>query len=431
MKMMFLLFFCCLSLMVFSQSHRLYQGDKLPVLKPQHALQTIDGYVDLQQYRGKLVILDFWSIYCGSCIAAFPELEAMQEELKDSLQIILVNSESDRATKTFLQSKKHLSPPQVPLITSDTLLHQLFAAEAYPAHVWISREGKILAITDGYSTTKENIKYALSGNMPAGMKAPVKATYGTFLPDSLLHKYIFFSCLKHYDPTIDIGNANKLPVDSGRMVRISANGASIVELLQKAFRNETDGTVDKKYGLDLQLSDSNVFVRPADPKAEPLWETQNAWDYELVLPFSLRDSGYHIMQRDILSLFPIKAFIEPRTVTAFVLERLPGRPIPISKGGTSLNTLDGSRLKGYPDSLRFLRNRPFAELVAWIKLWLEDEYPFEDSAGITANVDAIIRESSVNPLCLSGLQEDLKQAGLILKKTTRIVPVLSIKTKDD
>jgi len=52
----------------------------------------------LSDYKGKLVLIDFWAVWCQMCIASFPEMDSLQRVFHGKLQVFLVNSirEGDR-----------------------------------------------------------------------------------------------------------------------------------------------------------------------------------------------------------------------------------------------------------------------------------------------------------------------------------------------
>jgi len=57
----------------------------------------------LSTISSKLLILDFWATWCTSCLQGFPKLETLQQQFKQDLQVVLVNS---KRSATFLQSIK-------------------------------------------------------------------------------------------------------------------------------------------------------------------------------------------------------------------------------------------------------------------------------------------------------------------------------------
>lgn len=60
--------------------------------------------LNLQQYQGRVVVVDFWASWCVPCRQSFPWLNQMQQKYGDSgLVIVGVNVDRDRAeAKQFL-----------------------------------------------------------------------------------------------------------------------------------------------------------------------------------------------------------------------------------------------------------------------------------------------------------------------------------------
>ena len=67
-------------------------GDTVPDITITNVYNYPASTIHLSDLKGKLVILDFWSTWCGACIEAFPKMEKLQKEFGDQLQVILVNT---------------------------------------------------------------------------------------------------------------------------------------------------------------------------------------------------------------------------------------------------------------------------------------------------------------------------------------------------
>ena len=71
----------------------LADSDKDLDLAPLFTLPNLDGDdVSLAEYRGSVVILDFWATWCMPCTKTFPELHALQQAYADRGVVLLVVS---------------------------------------------------------------------------------------------------------------------------------------------------------------------------------------------------------------------------------------------------------------------------------------------------------------------------------------------------
>ncbi|MDE0469125.1 MAG: redoxin domain-containing protein [Candidatus Poribacteria bacterium] len=73
---------------------------------PDFTATDLDGKpISLQQYRGKVILLDFWAIWCGFCLAEMPNVKRVYDTYKDQgFDIIGVNLDTDeRRLRNYLK----------------------------------------------------------------------------------------------------------------------------------------------------------------------------------------------------------------------------------------------------------------------------------------------------------------------------------------
>jgi len=74
-------------------------GEKPPEIAPDFSLESLDGeIVTLSEFRGNVVIIDFWATWCSPCLKSFPSLHAMADRHQDRGVVLLLVS-LDRTAK--------------------------------------------------------------------------------------------------------------------------------------------------------------------------------------------------------------------------------------------------------------------------------------------------------------------------------------------
>ncbi len=151
-----LFYLLCYSFGLHAQDNykRLYTGDSVPDLSLSIPYNYPASITWLSEFRGKCIILDFWSIYCSSCIAGFAGLQALQQQFPDDLQVLLVTPNSNEQVEVFRKRFPFLKKIKLPIVTDDIWLSNfLFPHATVPYQVWIDRNGRVRATTSASSAT--------------------------------------------------------------------------------------------------------------------------------------------------------------------------------------------------------------------------------------------------------------------------------------
>ncbi|KIA92286.1 hypothetical protein OC25_17800 [Pedobacter kyungheensis] len=149
----------------------LYVGAKLPrsfLALESRVLKGMElSTASLSGDFNKLIIIDFWASWCGSCLKKFPLLEEMQEKFPDDLKVLLVNSVGTGDTVASLIVKARpdgaLAGLGLPFVVEDKLFLKAFPHRAIPHYVWIIG-GEVAGITSSDFLTAENVVMMVERN---------------------------------------------------------------------------------------------------------------------------------------------------------------------------------------------------------------------------------------------------------------------------
>ncbi|MFK2233511.1 TlpA family protein disulfide reductase [Bacteroides fragilis] len=135
-------------------------GDDMPDTE----LSNIDGnHHRLSDYKGKYLLLDFWSRSCGHCIESLPEMEILSDMWKEKVTFIGINIDDEKSWKEFSQRKNikwiDLNDPK-----GAFGLYIRYKANGTPFYVLVTPDGKITDIWYGYN------KDSLSERLKQGIK---------------------------------------------------------------------------------------------------------------------------------------------------------------------------------------------------------------------------------------------------------------------
>jgi uncharacterized protein (TIGR03067 family) len=123
----------------------------------------------LKDYRGKVVILDFWYRSCFWCVRAMPQVKKIADHFKDQPVVVLgMNTDPKEEDARFVVEKMRLNYANLKAAG----LPEKYKVQAFPTVVVIDQEGVVRAVHVGSETTlKEEVVKSVERLLKA--KAPV------------------------------------------------------------------------------------------------------------------------------------------------------------------------------------------------------------------------------------------------------------------
>lgn len=124
-------------------------------LAPDFELPSMNGgKVKLSSYRGKTVILNFWTKTCRPCLEEMPSIADLAKALKAHPNVVLVTVTTDESAADARDTLRSVlgggDPPFEVLIDSESeVVRDKFGTKLFPETWFIDKQGVIRARFDG------------------------------------------------------------------------------------------------------------------------------------------------------------------------------------------------------------------------------------------------------------------------------------------
>ncbi|MBW3564822.1 MAG: redoxin family protein [Acidobacteria bacterium] len=137
-------FFCSLECKVeFLRDPEAFLFDDEGTPAPPFRLQTYDGKeVELADFEGDVVLLDFWATYCPPCMKALPELQSLHQQNRGKGFSVVGITVDDR--KELVAKATGRSGVTYPILQATPEVWNAYRVTALPSLILIGRNGTII-----------------------------------------------------------------------------------------------------------------------------------------------------------------------------------------------------------------------------------------------------------------------------------------------
>lgn len=396
-------------------------GDRIPDVE----LEMINYPSDkarLSDFKGKIIVLDFWATYCSSCLAHFPIADSLLKVYHKDIQILLVNALVNKDSKEkIIKTLRRYDRPSgqsfaVPCAINDTLLNTLFPHFYIPHYIWIDKEGVIRAITSADELTAKNINRFLAKNgAPARQKLDVDPNVPMYTAKELpIHHLLQFSMLiKGENSGIGWGGVRRI----GDTVRgIILHNRDLLSMYHTILYHKMQGLTDNRIVLEVKDSSGICYCNTRLSMKD--WRWDNVYSYENVEPIGRTAQMYDDALEDLNRYTPYIAKMEKRKTLCWVLARDGVSDMLHSRGDERRDALEDKT------NSRLL-NGPMFSLVIFLNK-ISGNAVILDETGYTSKIDLEFKQGIQD---MGTMQQALKPYGLKLYQAVKDIDMLVVRDK--
>jgi thiol-disulfide isomerase/thioredoxin len=144
--------------------------EAMPTALMQAPMKSIDGKsFKLEDYKGKVLLVNLWATWCPPCIKEMPEIQKLSDEMKDEFQAVSITNfdeeNTESAVKKFLSDSKFTY--QQGIVEKSRMDEFVIQSKSpgIPVNFVITKDGKLVKTLVGgrrYEEFKSAVEEALS-----------------------------------------------------------------------------------------------------------------------------------------------------------------------------------------------------------------------------------------------------------------------------
>ena len=118
-------------------------GTELGSIAPNFALYNVNRTLEkLSDYRGKIVVVNFWASWCPYCLDEMPDFEKLSHVYADTVVVLGINrGEKETIVEDYSHNKVKVSYPI--LLDSNEDVSNVYVLKGMPVTYFIDQDGNI------------------------------------------------------------------------------------------------------------------------------------------------------------------------------------------------------------------------------------------------------------------------------------------------
>ncbi len=367
-------------------------GDKAPNLSIKKLIGKTD-FTDasLNDFPGKIIILEFWATWCSPCIPAMDHLSELQRKYHNDIVILALTLESEKIIRNFLSKR----PQDIYIgFDSDSSWFNYYDPQTIPHSIILNKQRKIVTITSPKEITDDKIKNLLKGESV------------TFKPKNRSSRKI----IDDYETEV---NSHTLYAVK---LRASANEPMFGKFYEGDEYNGRRITLSSfpitmLYRTAYDLPSHKYLILDFEEKEKYEFKNADKYFFDLIVPEHQKDNLKSIMLDILNKSFHINAKLEKRIADVEILTILETANIKSSISTESSYEFKGPELNA--------QNIPLSKFVKYVENF--SKFPVVDETGLTKRYDFHMKWDFADK---NSFKSEIKSLGFKLEKGKREIEFL-------
>ena len=101
--------------------------------------------VDFNEYKGKVVLVNYWATWCPPCVAEMPSIQKLYNDYGNKMEFVLIASDTKDKVEPFLKKNNY----SLPIFYEKSRILQEFQTNSIPTTYLINKNGEIVVSEKG------------------------------------------------------------------------------------------------------------------------------------------------------------------------------------------------------------------------------------------------------------------------------------------